>query len=77
MVFPPSGQEGWIEDFVGGVGAGVGGDEGSEGTAVEVLLVPPGEVLLKIAEIDLHFIYKIIGRAILRGRTLEGYRTDL
>lgn len=66
VVFPPSGEDGEVEDFIGGVGAGVSGVEGSEGTTVEVLLVATREVLLKTAEIDLHFIYKIIGRAILR-----------
>lgn len=72
MVIPPPGQEGEVKDLIGGVGAGVGGDKGSEGTTVEVLLVATGEVLLETAKIDLHFIYKIIGEAILRGRAVKG-----
>ena len=47
MVLPPPGEEGEVEDLIGGVGAGVGGDEGGEGTTVEVLLVATREVLLE------------------------------
>lgn len=67
----PPGEEGEVEYLVGGVGAGVSRDEGSDGTTVEVLLVATREVLFESAEIDLHFIYKIIGWAILRGRIVK------
>jgi hypothetical protein len=55
VVFPAFGQEGQVECFVGGVGARVGGDEGGQRPRVEVFLVPPREILLEGAEIDLHF----------------------
>jgi hypothetical protein len=55
------GEEGDVEDLFGcgggGAGVGVGGDEGSQGTAVQVLLVSLGQIFLEVGKVDLHCIY--------------------